>query len=90
MEVRLLVEITGTRDGKPWPPRGNVIDLPDEEARHMIAAEQAVPATGPAARGPRAAERAIVPDDDVEFRQAKERPLTTAGGPVPPRKGAVK
>lgn len=88
MEVRLLVDVSGTRDGQAWPPRGNTIDLPDEEARQMIAAEQAVPVSGPAAKGPRAAERAVMPDDAVEYRKAQERPLTTNTGPVPPRKGS--
>lgn len=90
MKVRLIVDISGTRDGAPWPPRGNTLDLPDEEARQMISAEQAVPAAGPAAKNPPAAERAVVPDDAVEYRNAKERPLTTSTGPAPPRKGATR
>jgi hypothetical protein len=33
----MKVTISGTRDGETWPERGGVVDLPDEEARHMIA-----------------------------------------------------
>lgn len=90
MEIRLLVDISGTRDGRPWPRRGNTMELPDDEARSMIAAEQAVPTHGPAAKGLPGAERAVVSDDSVEYRRAAERPLTTATGPVAPRKAGSK
>lgn len=32
MKVRLLGDMTGTRDGVDWPPRGSIVDLPDDEA----------------------------------------------------------
>lgn len=38
MQVRLLVDITGTRDGEDWPARGEVVDLPADEATHMLTA----------------------------------------------------
>lgn len=38
MKVRMLVGITGTRDGVDWPPIGGVLDLPDGEAADYIAA----------------------------------------------------
>jgi hypothetical protein len=38
MHVRMNVTISGTRDGQPWPKRGGAVDLPDDEARQMIAA----------------------------------------------------
>jgi hypothetical protein len=37
MRVRMKVAISGTRDGESWPARGGVVDLPDDEAEHMIA-----------------------------------------------------
>lgn len=37
MEVRMKVQISGTRNGQEWPARGATIDLPDEEAAHLIA-----------------------------------------------------
>ena len=43
MKVRLLVVLTGTRDGIDWPARGEVVDLPQSEAEHMIAVGQAAP-----------------------------------------------
>jgi hypothetical protein len=44
MKVRMRVSISGTRDGEPWPPAGQVVDLPDEEARHLCAGGLAAPA----------------------------------------------
>lgn len=85
MQVRLLVTVSGTRDGQAWPPAGNTMELPDEEARQMIAAEQAIPVSQH-----RAAETGTLVDSAVETRQAHERPLTTETGPVPARKGASK
>lgn len=41
MRVRMLVTITGTRDGLFWPPVGDTVDLPDEEAAKVIAAGHA-------------------------------------------------
>lgn len=38
MRVQLLTAITGTRDGQDWPAAGESVDLPDAEARDMIAA----------------------------------------------------
>lgn len=38
MKVRMIVEISGTRDGEEWPKRGEVIDLPEAEALDYIAA----------------------------------------------------
>jgi hypothetical protein len=36
--VVLAVDISGTRDGKSWPPRGTEVDLPDTEAADMVRA----------------------------------------------------
>lgn len=83
MRVRLLVEVSGTRNGQQWPPMGNEIDLPDDEARQMISAQQAVPVTHH-----RSVETGQAPAGNLETREAKERPLTTVTGPVPPRKGS--
>jgi hypothetical protein len=45
MRVRLLVDISGSRNGEPWPQRGEVVDLPDAEAVDMLNAglAEAVP-----------------------------------------------
>jgi hypothetical protein len=43
MRVRMKVDITGTRNGEPWPAREETIDLPDEEARDLCASGMAEP-----------------------------------------------
>lgn len=37
MLVRMLEHILGTRDGKSWPPRGGIVDLPESEALALFA-----------------------------------------------------
>ena len=36
MKVRLTSEITGSRDGEPWPAAGEEIDLPESEALALL------------------------------------------------------
>jgi hypothetical protein len=43
MQVRMKVDVSGTRDGAEWPPRGSVVDLPDDEAAHYCANGMAEP-----------------------------------------------
>ena len=38
MRVRMKATLSGTRDGAEWPERGGTVDLPDDEAAHLIAA----------------------------------------------------
>lgn len=45
MRVKLLVHLTGTRNGTPWPAYGEEIELPDDEATTMIAVGMAQPVT---------------------------------------------
>lgn len=37
MKVKMLVSITGTIDGQPWPVRGSEIELADHVAADLIA-----------------------------------------------------
>lgn len=41
MKVVLAVQISGTRDGKEWPAPGTEVDLPEAEARDLVASGQA-------------------------------------------------
>lgn len=43
MRVRMRVQISGTRDGREWPPRGGLVDLPAAEAAQLCAAGMAEP-----------------------------------------------
>lgn len=72
MKIRLKVDVSGTRNGVPWPPRGSVIDLPDAEAVEYCAAGMAVPVAE------KPVEEHAVDDDATEER---ETPLTTDTGP---------
>lgn len=38
MKIRMLIEMTGTRDGEPWPAVGEDAELPTAAAAHLVAA----------------------------------------------------
>lgn len=42
MHVEMRARISGTRNGEDWPPVGGVVDLPEAEARALIALGAAV------------------------------------------------
>ena len=44
MLVRMRTEMSGLRDGKPWPPVGGTVDLPDDEALTLCRNGVATPA----------------------------------------------
>lgn len=44
MKIKLTGDVQGTRNGEEWPPRGTVVDLPDDEARQLIGSGIAVEA----------------------------------------------
>ena len=67
MRVRLLVAISGTRDGVEWPARGGFIDLPDSEAADMIHAGLA------AADEPGVETAAVEPPEKAVVPAAKRR-----------------
>ena len=37
MQVKMQTQISGTRNGQDWPAKGEIIDLPDDEAKDLIA-----------------------------------------------------
>jgi hypothetical protein len=72
MKIRLRVDVSGTRNGVPWPPRGSVIDLPDDEAVQYCAGGMAIPVAEP-----EPVETAV----DPEPAEVRSAPLTTDTGP---------
>lgn len=38
MKIKFIQEVSGVRDGKPWPKRGELIDWADAEAADLIRA----------------------------------------------------
>lgn len=69
MRVKMKADVSGTRNGRPWPVRGEVVEVGDQEGADLCAAGIAVPVADDKT------ERAVV-DDDSEKR------LTTRTGPV--------
>ncbi len=69
MLILMMGQVTGLRNGKPWPPPGHTIDLPADEAAQLISNQMAVPAvdleTG--------VEIAVRNTDPVETREAAAR-----------------
>lgn len=43
MRILLLGDMSGTRDGVEWPPRGSTLDLPDGEAAALCSSGMARP-----------------------------------------------
>lgn len=41
MKVKMLFQISGTRNGVDWPAPGETVDLPDDEAAELVAQGQA-------------------------------------------------
>lgn len=44
MKIKMLTRIAGSRNGVRWPDAGGAVDLPDGEARDLVAAGLAEPA----------------------------------------------
>jgi hypothetical protein len=47
MKVQMKYQITGLRNGEPWPEPGTQIDLPDDEGAMVIASGMAEAAQEP-------------------------------------------
>jgi hypothetical protein len=57
MKVVMRISISGSRNGAPWPKAGEVADLPDAEAEHLLSLGHAKPvekATAPPPAAPSA------------------------------------
>lgn len=63
MKVRIKGDISGSRDGAPWPKRGETMELPDDEAAAMCASGLAAPVADTDD-----VETAVPDDADVEKR----------------------
>lgn len=75
MKIEMCTRISGTHNGEDWPSIGEVIDLPDEEARDMIAAGLA-----------RAAETATAPEPETPEVEVEEPETATAPEPEKKRR----
>lgn len=68
MRIVLLGDMTGTRNGQEWPPRGSSVDLPDEEALALIRGKMARPAAAESD-----VEHAVSPTTEIEERPGRVR-----------------
>jgi hypothetical protein len=71
----MIGEVSGTRNGAPWPKIGREIELPSDEAVALVQAQMAVPV----ADLERGVEAAVPPSAPVEERAAdsSEEPVRT-------------
>lgn len=74
MLVKMRAEISGVRDGQPWPPVGGTVEIPDDEAMLMLRNGTAEPVFDPDAR----VERAVAPD-----AEQREAPMSARDALVP-------
>lgn len=61
MLVKMRAELSGLRNGQPWPPIGGVIELPDDEAATMCANGTALPVHDPE----RGVQTAVLPGEEM-------------------------
>lgn len=47
MLVLMMGQVSGLRNGRPWPPPGHTVELPDDEAARLVQQQMAVPAVDP-------------------------------------------
>jgi hypothetical protein len=94
----MKVDVSGARDGVPWPPRGGTVDLSDAEGTDLCASGLAEPAEEEQGVDDAPAETAFSPDGVTETAVPDESSeqrggLTTETGPVrraPAKKAAAK
>jgi nucleotide-binding universal stress UspA family protein len=66
VRVRMKVEVSGTRNGEKWPPRGSVVELDDTEGASLCAVGLAEPVADDTV------ETAVPSTEDVETRQVTD------------------
>lgn len=92
MKIRMRADVSGSRDGKLWPPRGGTLELPDGEGAALCVSGIAEPVADDKV------EKAV-PDDDSEKRvltKESAAAVTSDGdekkepAPAPAKKTAAK
>jgi hypothetical protein len=86
MRVAMKVDLSCTRNGQPWPKRGEAVDLPDEEAAQLCASGMAETVKGATEKAvPAPAETTKAPEPETTAPPVPEK-----RGPGRPRKDASK
>lgn len=82
MIVKMVGDVSGTRDGVPWPARGAEFDVGDDEGAALCASGLAKPVKD------LREERAVPPMDEVETPEADVTPVADTAAPA--RRGRAK
>lgn len=85
MKIKMVVEMSGSRNGQPWPKRGETVDLATGEAQHLVASGIAVEVHGSEAP----VEKATAPAAETSKTPEAEKPKAPAAekrGRARPRK----
>jgi hypothetical protein len=78
MRIRMNVDMSGTRNGRPWPKRGEIADLPSGEAMRLCASGIAEEVAEPETRKAPPAETAVAPPAEVATVPEPEKPAEPA------------
>lgn len=74
MQVRMRAEISGTRNGSPWPAAGEVVTVDDAEGARLCASGVAEPV---AAKPDERAEKAVPSSREEQRKSGKRRATHT-------------
>ncbi|MEU0831294.1 hypothetical protein [Streptomyces sp. NPDC005969] len=77
----MRVDVSGTRNGEPWPTKGSTVELPQDEAKNLIAIGLAVEADDEEPGEP-AEENAQAPVDEETAAPRKPSPRKPAPKPA--------
>lgn len=99
MKVRMKVDVSGSRNGQPWPARGGVVDVPNDEGVHLCSvgmaepvAEESEPETATAPDAPENAdapsheEKAVDPESEKRDVATETAPAVAKRSPGRPAK----
>jgi len=78
MKVKIKIQVSGARNGQPWPERGVVVDWPDDEAASLVHAGIAAELTEDDLRALAEAEKADDGAGKVETAKADDSATETA------------
>lgn len=81
MRIRMKVSVSGTRNGEPWPAKGGTVELPQDEAKNLVAIGLAVEADDEESGEP-AEENAQAPADAETAAPRKPSPRKPAPKPA--------
>lgn len=80
MKIKMRYQVTGTRDGVKWPPRGGIVDLPDAEAEGMVRQGYADPVEEKATAVPKGEQATATPKSTSKKKRPARKPARSGGG----------